>query len=77
MKTLVWNIFCEDSIIQAIDEENNILYWIEEKEDGTNNLYFSNDLFNLKSVKFIDNSDKIKLTEIAQSNYDNLIKLIS
>jgi hypothetical protein len=53
------------------------LYWIEEKEDGTNNLYFSNDLFNLKSVKFIDNSDKIKLTEIAQSHYDNLIKLIS
>ena len=76
MNILVWNIFEDDSIVESIDNENGMIYWMSPKENGLNDLYFSNDLFNLDNVEHLGTSTKGELIIIAHSHYDSQLNKV-
>lgn len=75
MKQLVWNVFLEDSNVEAIDNDMQVVYWIEETSIIENTLYVSNDLFDLQHKEVLGKGSKQSLIDIAQSHYDNQLKL--
>ena len=76
MKQLVWNVFLQDPIIQALDEEHGIVYWIEENDNSNNALFFSDDLFGLENKEMIREGTKQELIEVAKTHFNNLNKIV-
>lgn len=76
MNQLVWNVFLHDPIVQALNEEYGIVYWIEENDKSNNVLFFSDDLFDLQNKEIIANGTKQELIQTAQSHFNTLNKKV-